>query len=48
MPQQMWLESRLGIKKEIRKKVEEELSDIEYCNLQITIDDYYMTTAEEV
>lgn len=36
------------IKKEVRKKVEEELSDTQYCNLKITIDDYYMTTAEEV
>ena len=36
------------IKKEVRKKVEEELSDIQYCNLKITIDDYYMTTTEEV
>lgn len=36
------------IKKEVRKKVEEELSDTQYCNLKITIDDCYMTTAEEV
>ena len=36
------------IKKEVRKKIEEELSDIEYCNLKITIVDYYMTTTEEV
>ena len=36
------------IKKEVRKRVEEELSDTQYCNLKITIDDYYMTTAEEV
>lgn len=34
------------IKKEVRKKVEEELSDTQYCNLKITIDDYYMTTTE--
>ena len=36
------------LKNEVRKKVEEELIDMQYCNLKITIDDYYMTTTEEV
>ena len=36
------------LKNEVRKKVEEELSDTQYCNLKIKIDDYYMTTPEEL
>ena len=36
------------LKNEVRKKVEEELSDTQYCNLIIKIDDYYMTTPEEL
>lgn len=34
---------RKTLKKELRRKVEEELSDTQCCNLKITIDDYYIT-----
>ena len=40
--------SKKDIKKEAEKKAAESMNDLKYRNLEVTINDYYKTTVEEI